>query len=516
MADHLASSESGAVTQSFGPISIDMTFSQLAVISASLILLSAAGRIVASYVMIRRKTAIAAAWKHSLVAGFLNSTFEFQSSKKRGDILETAGRHASGGATVLDTMANGLNAVFSALVFLVAAFVLDPVVATSLLIGGSLLLVLTRPASRRVRKLSSSLRRSEVDLGDRLDEMVMASRDVKLFGAEEEFARSADAFAEEAMLLDRKVSLTGRAVPIFFQSVGLVMLLVALVIASQAGEADLTAMGAAAILLLRGISYGQQLSTFQQNLSRSIPYVESVLTRLDEYETHTEQFGPLPIEQVESIEFDGVGYHYEPDSLPAVDDLSITIKETGITGLVGPSGSGKSTVAQLILRLRQPSAGTVLVNGVDSMEYDVHDWQRSVAFVPQEAQLIHGTVSENIRYFRDWITDEQVESAAEAVGMTEAIRALPEGFETQIGPTVRDFSGGQKQRIGIARALIGRPTLFVLDEPTSALDEESEMWVMKAVSDLRRTAIVLMITHRHSTMDYCDNLIRLRDGRVVG
>lgn len=118
-------------------------------------------------------------------------------------------------------------------------------------------------------------------------------------------------------------------------------------------------------------------------------------------------------------------------------------------------------------------------------------------------------------FFRDWVTRDQIEAVVEAVGLTDHIRSLPQGFDTQIGPTVRDFSGGQRQRIGIARALAGNPSLFVLDEPTSALDSESEQWIMRTLSRLRETGIVIIITHRPSTQEHCDLLIRLDDGQVV-
>lgn len=152
---------------------------------------------------------------------------------------------------------------------------------------------------------------------------------------------------------------------------------------------------------------------------------------------------------------------------------------------------------------------------MDSREYAPESWQRAVSFVPQEAELIHGTVAQNIGFFRDWVTRDQIEKAAEAVGIAEAIRSLPDGFDTQIGPTERDFSGGQKQRIGIARALVGQPSLFVLDEPTSALDQESERWVMRTLRVLRETCIVIVITHRASTMEHCDVIVRLDEGQVM-
>ena len=157
----------------------------------------------------------------------------------------------------------------------------------------------------------------------------------------------------------------------------------------------------------------------------------------------------------------------------------------------------------------------MLVNGVDAHEFDTESWRKTVSFVPQETELIHGTVADNVGFFRDWVTSDQIEAAIEAVGLSDHIRSLPEGLDTQIGPTVREFSGGQRQRIGIARALAGNPSLFVLDEPTSALDSESEQWIMATLSHLRESRIVIIITHRASTQEHCDLVVRLDSGQVV-
>jgi ABC-type multidrug transport system fused ATPase/permease subunit len=155
------------------------------------------------------------------------------------------------------------------------------------------------------------------------------------------------------------------------------------------------------------------------------------------------------------------------------------------------------------------------VNGEPAQAYDSNSWQSEVSFVPQEPELIHGTVAENIGFFREGISDDHIRRAVEAVGLADLVASLPEGISTLIGPTVHNFSGGQKQRIGIARALVGNPSLFVLDEPTSALDEESEGWVMRTLGELRQNRFVIVITHRQTTLQHCDTIIQMDHGRIV-
>ena len=504
----------GAVELEMGPLALDLTFVQSLVISALLIAASGAGRVLANYLTIRKRAALTRRWRTQLVGGFLASDFAHQSEKRRGEVLETAGQHAAAAGHVLEILANALNSFLSMLILVAGAYALDPVVATILLVGGAGLLLVLRPMTKRAKRLSARVASIDVEFGNHLDEMVRMAKDIEVFGGSRWFGRKAAVLARESATTSQKVFLLNRSAPVIYQVFGLLLLLGALAVSSTINATSITAIGGSALLLLRGISYGQQLSSFQQNIARWTPYLENVLHQLEVYEARTNEFGRLEIASVETIEFDSVSYTYDEGGSEAILDISVVVKRPGITGLVGASGSGKSTLAQLILRLRRPTTGSILVNGIDSAEFAAESWRRTVSFVPQEAELIHGTLTENVAFFREWVTEAEVRAAIEAVGLSDLVESLEEGFDTIIGPSLRQVSGGQKQRIGIARALVGRPSLFVLDEPTSALDDESEAWVMKAIRSLSETCAVIIITHRASTRSHCDILIRLENGRL--
>ena len=513
IADNLGTSES--VAFEFGPLATSMTLVATALTAAVLIAAAAVARVFANYVALRRRTQLAHQWRRSLIDGFLDSGFEYQSTLKRGNVLEAVGQQANQGAHVLDVLASALNSVLSMAILVASAFALNSLVATVLVFGGGLLLLALRPLSKRARRLASEVVATDVELANQLDEMLRNAKDITLYGAQLHFSRVASTLAAHSSATMRKTLVVNRSVPVVFQMVGLLMLLAALAISSSIGGASVTAIGGSAILLLRGISYGQQLSSFQQSLANALPYVERVYQQLDSYEEHRAHYGDTFIDAVQSVEFNEVTYEYELDGPPALSKLNVTIKDPGIIGLVGPSGSGKSTFAQLLLRLRNPTQGSVSINGTKLEEISLDSWRRAVAFVPQETQLIHGPVFENVAFFREGVTQDQVEAAIEAVGLTSHIQSMARGLETQLGPTARNLSGGQKQRIGIARALLGDPSLFVLDEPTSALDEDSEQWIMRSLTLLRSTRLVIIITHRRSTQEHCDRLIRLEGGEVV-
>jgi len=512
-AEHIGAS--GAVDLEFGPFALNLTFVQALLISALLIAASGVGRIIANYLTIRRRALLTRRWRIQLVKGFLEADFAYQSGKRRGEVLETAGQHATSAGHVLEILANAVNSLLSMLILVAGAYALDPVVASILLVGGAGLLLVLRPLTKRAKRLSTEVASIDVDFGNHLDEMVRMAKDIEVFGASSWFGKTAAGLARRSAATSQSVFLLNRSVPVVYQVFGLLLLLGALAVSSTSGPTSITAIGGSALLLLRGISYGQQLSSFQQNIARSTPYLESVLRELDAYEARTREFGALEITSVETIEFDSVSYAYDDGAAEAIRDISVVLKKPGITGLVGASGSGKSTLAQLILRLRRPTSGSILVNGVISTEFGAESWRRTVSFVPQEAELIHGTVMENVGFFREWVAEADVRAAIEAVGLTSLVESLPDGVDTIIGPSLRQLSGGQKQRIGIARALVGRPSLFVLDEPTSALDDDSEAWVMKAIRSLGENCVVIIITHRASTRSHCDVLISLDEGRLT-
>jgi ABC-type multidrug transport system fused ATPase/permease subunit len=186
-----------------------------------------------------------------------------------------------------------------------------------------------------------------------------------------------------------------------------------------------------------------------------------------------------------------------------------------LLGVVGPSGSGKSTLVQILLRLQRATGGVVHAGGTQLEDIALGRWYELVAYVPQDNKLIRGTVRENIRFFRPELTDAAVEDAARRAHLDDEIRGLPNGYDTLVGPGVRELSGGQRQRLGIARALAGTARLIILDEPTSALDSGSEQLVADTLSGLRGTVTIVIVAHRPATTAICDRIVRVRDGQAT-
>jgi len=235
----------------------------------------------------------------------------------------------------------------------------------------------------------------------------------------------------------------------------------------------------------------------------------------------TEVIGPQGVSEdllfKDAIEFKSVRFRYESEGPWVLDGLSLTIPKGSRVGFVGITGSGKSTSLDLLMGLLHPNEGEILVDGQPLSGGRIRAWQRAIAHVPQSIFLADSTIAENIAFgvSPEVIDLDRVKQAASKAQIADFIESRPEGYSAFVGERGIRLSGGQRQRIGIARALYKQATVLVFDEATSALDGATELSVMKAVEGLSRDLTILLIAHRLTTVQGCDNILELESGKVV-
>jgi ATP-binding cassette, subfamily B, bacterial MsbA len=216
----------------------------------------------------------------------------------------------------------------------------------------------------------------------------------------------------------------------------------------------------------------------------------------------------------ETVEFDQVSFAYEHE--PVLVGIEFAAKKGEVVALVGPSGAGKSTLVDLIPRFYEPTAGRILIDGVDSRELQLTSLRSLTGIVSQDTVLFNDTVRNNIAYGAgERFTDAQIVAAARAANAHGFISELPNGYDTVLGERGMRLSGGQRQRIAIARALLIDPPILILDEATSALDTESERLVQEAIDRLLEGRTVFVIAHRLSTVIHADQILVLDHGRII-
>jgi ATP-binding cassette subfamily B protein len=209
------------------------------------------------------------------------------------------------------------------------------------------------------------------------------------------------------------------------------------------------------------------------------------------------------------IEFRGVTVDY------GLHDVDLRIPAGMTLAVVGHTGSGKSTLVQLVPRLLDPHAGTVLVDGIDLRRVDPEELRRNVGFVPQETFLFSATIAENIAFGVEHATEDQIRRAAELAGLADDIEGFPHGYQTMVGERGITLSGGQKQRTAIARAILRNPRILILDDALSSVDTLTEERILTHLADVMKGRTVILISHRVSTVRQADRIVVLERGRVV-
>ena len=224
-----------------------------------------------------------------------------------------------------------------------------------------------------------------------------------------------------------------------------------------------------------------------------------------------------PAQQLQgNIRFENVEFSYPTRrDVPVLKGVNLTIKAGQKVALVGQSGAGKSTIMQLLLQFHTPNKGYVRIEDVDIQDFELYDYRRHFAIVPQEVILFGGTIRENVLYGKPDATDAEINEALRKANALDFVMAFPEGLETIVGERGIKLSGGQRQRIAIARAILRDPVILLLDEATSSLDAESEKLVQEALNRLMEGRTSIIIAHRLATIREVDCIYVLEGGQIV-
>ncbi len=219
-------------------------------------------------------------------------------------------------------------------------------------------------------------------------------------------------------------------------------------------------------------------------------------------------------DRIDTVEFRSVTFGYKPDQ-PVLRDFNLTVRAGQTIAFVGPTGGGKTTIVGLLCRFYEPTAGEILIDGVDYRRRSLHWLQSHLGIVLQQPHLFSGTVRENIRYGRLAASDEEIVAAAQLVNAHDFIAAMDKGYDSEVGQGGNRLSVGQKQLISFARAVLADPRIFVMDEATSSVDTETEKLIQHGVEMVLRDRTSFVIAHRLSTIRSADRILVIDKGRIV-
>lgn len=496
-----------------GPVDIDATINTALWVGVGATVLMVLLRLINGWILADLGRRVLTGSRMRLLDSYLSAPYEMQADSVQAELHELIIDRAFWLTHVVMLFAAALGATFGFLSMVGVAILLAPVIALSLVVISAVLVVVFLPLFRRTHTAGRIHMQSQVDVGIIVGDTAGLLAETHVFDAREGLLERARRPVDESGFAFRTAAFVSQAGSVGYIGAIFGLLLVGLLVVVHVDVGDPATLGAIALLMLRSLRQSQTAQTSLHQAVEVFPRVTAISNMIERLNAAQITAGDRGIERIDAVRFERVSYTYG-DTADGVHDVDVDLRRGDLIGVVGPSGAGKSTFAELVMGLRDPSAGTIVVNGEPRTGLDRDQWFRRVAYVVQNPRLLEGTLADNVGFFRT-STAAEVDDAIERAALTPDVSRWPEGRDHPVGVGGQDLSGGQRQRVAIARALLGDPDLVVFDEPTSALDVESERVVRDTIAALGEEAIVLLISHRPSTLALCRRVFSFDAGRLT-
>ncbi|HAA45095.1 MAG: lipid ABC transporter ATPase/inner membrane protein [Halomonas sp. 54_146] len=448
----------------------------------------------------------------------------FESASAGRAAGEIASRLTADTSVLQSLFGSSISLALRNLVMLVGAVVLmlvtQPWLSAMVLVGIPATLLPIVWYGRRVRRLSRTSQDRVAELGRYAEEALSGIKTLQAFTHEavdktHYGQRVEQAFGSAVERTQQRAWLTGIAMLVVFTAVGLMLWQGGqAVLAGTMSAGELSAFIFYAVLAAGAIA---TLAEVAGDVQRAAGAAERLLELLDTQPAIQSPVNPhgLPMPSRGEITLENITFTYPGRETPALEGFDLHIQPGERVAVVGPSGAGKSTLLALLLRFYDPSQGRITLDGSDIRTLDLAALRGVMGLVAQEPVLFSGTVADNLRYGDPDADIDRLRMAAQDASALDFIDALPQGFDTPLGPGGVQLSGGQRQRLAIARALLKNPAVLLLDEATSALDAESERLVQQALDRLMVGRTSIVIAHRLATVVAADRLLVLEGGKLV-
>ena len=455
-----------------------------------------------------------------LFGHLLNQSMAFFSLNSTGRLMSRMGSDTE---QLQEAVSTSLAELFRESVLLVSLivwnFLIDWKLALLSMLIAPFALLLTLTMGKRIRAVSVKGREDTATLNDQLQQSITGMRIIKAFGME---AHEGERFRTSSVRLFRSnmkaaaILFLNSPVMEFLGVLAFVPLLYYAHMRIVEGTLTLGLFGGSLFSLFRMYDPIRKLSRLHVQFQRALASGSRIVDLMDTHLEITDRPGALALGGFrDSIEFQNVCFDYADQNgkTQVLRDINLKVKRNSVIAFVGSSGSGKTTLVGLIPRFFDPTAGSIVIDGIDIREYSQSSLRNQIAIVTQETFLFNDTVRNNIAYGDIRAPEERILEAARVALADDFIRNFPMQYQTLIGERGQRLSGGERQRLSIARALLKNAPILILDEATSALDSESELLVQKALSNLIKDRTTFVIAHRLSTIRAADRILVLQHGR---
>lgn len=509
---------SRAIEKFFALINVSFTLKYLLIFIVSLFVLKALAKLVFNYIQVKVTADYENQTRAELFRETLRASWPYLMQQKIGYLETVLINDIAHSTYLLRYLAQIILLATSLIIYSAAALSISPNVTLSTFALGLIILFLLRRFVYKTRVISQKYADLTKEVSHHINENMIGIKTVKAMGAEEPvIIRGREHFANLKKLRIKNFLL--QSIPNeMIEPIGLIFIVVlfAVMYKTSGPGFNFAAFAVLIYLINRIFGYLKNAQMKMHSVSEFIPYLKSSVEYKNKAIKNKEPDSGLDkFKFQQQLEFKDVSFTYGADAKKVLKKINFSVKKGDMIGLIGPSGAGKTTIVDLLLRLFEPRAGSILLDGKAIKDIDLAAWRKNLGYVSQDIFLINDTIENNIKFYDKSITKKDIIAASRQANIYKFINELPQGFKTVVGERGVMLSGGQRQRIILARVLAREPELLVLDEATSALDNQSEVAIQKAIDNLKGKVTVLVIAHRLSTVMNTDKLIVLEKGSIV-
>jgi ABC-type multidrug transport system fused ATPase/permease subunit len=455
---------------------------------------------------------------------YLLQPYDFHLYRNTSDLLRSATYDASNFVSALTILLSILSDSIFCLALTIYLFVVDwKITLIVLVVIGGVSAVLLWSVKRKVYGYGRQSWVLNAESNKAILESLGGIKETIVSGREGYFIDHYDSIQKDTARVSFKNAFLSIIPRVVIEAVGMISILVALLIYVLTGATNAAILSTFSLFVVAIVKLLPYVSRFNGEINGFRFTMKSIHNVYDDLQLVNSSVNLRSLEAAKaqmpfssSILMQDVSFTYKGGSKPVLDSVSCSIKKGESTAFCGMSGAGKTTTVDLLLGLLSPSSGSILCDKTP-ISSDLKAWHKNISYIPQEIFLVDDTIRNNVAFGIDpsLVNNDEVWKALDAAQLGDFVRSLPKQLDSQIGEKGVRLSGGQRQRIGIARALFRNTQIIVFDEATSALDYQTEGEILKTVNGLRGSKTLIIITHRLNTIQNCDRIYEIKDGKMT-
>ena len=449
-----------------------------------------------------------------------NMDHYFHTSKSSGGLISLVRRGDGSlygfGWTILNRIGG---VIVQTLTALITFLFLAPSAFYILLSAICILAFILYPILRHNLAARKSLAKTEDALSSSVVDNLIAFENVKIFGKELHEGERTASLLSKRYAAGSKYLFTFQEIN--FSFVGVMIIAISSIIYFSLSDLQSGVITTGTFILILTFITKNFYSLWEviynlRDLLKSYSDIQAYFDLLDLKPSIQESAQSIYLEDVKgSVNIENVSFQYSASSNNVLNQVDLQIHPGETIAFVGKSGGGKTTLAKLIMRFYDPTAGLILLDGINIRQLSLDTLRKHIGIVPQDPVLFNNTIAYNIGYPSENSTLEQIKDAAERACLSDFIESLPDQYDTVVGERGIKLSGGQRQRLAIARAFVHNPCIIIFDEATSQLDSENERLISDAMNELKKNKTMIVIAHRLSTIMHSDRIVVFEDGNII-